>query len=89
MAKVAVPVARLNYDSSDTFNSDIVETFEEIGIWNPVEDYTFTGRVTVPNERRVQVAESIRAQCDSEEAERLITLLETNDWDVSFFVDSW
>jgi len=100
MAKVMVPVIRLKYDGADAFDNELHDVFEAEGVWSPVEDFTFTGRVSIGTGpgREAKIArlkERVTATLVKREGEeegrksaaRLITLLELNEWDVSFFVD--
>ncbi|GEM_PF-4659488 len=96
MAKVAVPIIKLRYDSADAYPNDVVAVFEDAGAWTPAEDYTFTGRVSIdadtPKERTAQrnaIAAKLCTIMPRAQAERLITLLDEHNWDVSFFVDCW
>lgn len=102
MAKVMVPVIRLKYDQGDAFDNELHEVFEAEGVWSPNEEFTFTGRVSLARDsnRATKIArlkERITAtlvEREGEEegrksAERLITLLDLNEWDVSFYVDCW
>lgn len=98
MAKVAVPVIKLKYEEADVFDLD-VDLFQRFGHWTPLEEYTYTGRVTVEEsggltveDNRAALREAIRtllAGRDPEQAERLVALLDQHAWDVSFFVDTW
>lgn len=95
MAKVAVPVIHLRYAPADAYPNDIVDVFETAGAWNPTEDFTFTGRVSLDPEnpdtprRKAAIASDLRTLLPTPQADRLLALLDTHDWDVSFFVDYW
>ena len=102
MAKVTVPVSCLKWDAQDAFPNEVTEVFQGEGAWNPMEDFTFTGRVSVskhglsPSEamaiegKRSRIREGLRtAVPDPERYRTLLAFLEENDWDVSFFVDTW
>jgi len=44
----------------------------------------------VPHDaEREEIRQALRERLPTEEANRLITFLDANDWDVSFFVDSY
>jgi len=53
------------------------------------DEFTHTTRITVSDpERREAIRRRIRVQAPTE-AKRLINLLDDNEWDVSFFVDTF
>ena len=102
MAKVTVPVSCLKWDAEDAFPNEVTEIFQGEGAWNPMEDFTFTGRVSLPKdglspeearaveEKRVRIRERLRqAMPDPKQYETFLAFLELNEWDVSFFVDTW
>jgi len=95
MAKVAVPIIKITYPAEHAYSSELYELFEQEGVWNPNEDFTFTGRVTVPRDAesapalRRRLSEKIRELLGEDAGGRLMRLLEECDWDVSFFVDCW
>ena len=95
MAKVAVPIIKLKYPSGYAFPNEIHEAFEAEGIWNPHEDYTFTGRVSInpedsdSNRKKLRVLERLEELLEPHEARRLFQLLDDHNWDLSFFVDCW
>ena len=103
MAKIMVPIIKLEYKGEDTFTNELHEVFEEAGVWNGNEDFTFTGRVSISEdaEGRAEKIESLKKRITDvlieregekdgrEAAARLIALLEANAWDVSFYVDCW
>ncbi|HEY3413955.1 MAG TPA: hypothetical protein VGM51_13020 [Armatimonadota bacterium] len=88
MAKVMVPVVRLNYE--DAYPNEIVEEMTRLGLWKD-DELTFTGRIVVPDAKgaREQATERLRALLPEEHAENLLALLRSNDWNLSFFVDCW
>lgn len=95
MAKVAVPIIKLHYPSDYAFPNEIHEVFEAEGVWNPAEDFTFTGRVSISpedphaNAKKLRVMEKLEEILEPGEAKRLFQLLDDHNWDVSFFVDCW
>ena len=102
MAKVTVPVSCLKWDAEDAFPNEVAEIFQGEGAWNPVEDFTFTGRVSLSKEglsqdearsgeeKRARICERLRqAMPDPKQCETFLAFLELNEWDVSFFVDTW
>jgi hypothetical protein len=95
MAKVAVPIERLNYEADNAFSNEVIEVFMDHGSWNPADDVTFTGRVEVDGdtpegrERRDAIKVELAVRFGADEAKRLIAVLDARDWDVSFFVDCW
>ena len=89
MAKVIVPVIKLNYSQEDAYDLRAAELFANLG-FHVDDPYTYTMRVTVVNDSgRREVREKLAELLGTEEAQRLIKVLEENDWDVSFFVDAW
>lgn len=102
MAKVTVPVSCLKWDAQDAFPNEVTEIFQGEGAWNPVEDFTFTGRVSLSKdglsqeeaqaveEKRARIRERLRqAMPDPKQYEMFLAFLELNAWDISFFVDTW
>jgi hypothetical protein len=95
MAKVAVPIIKLEYSRKFAFPNEIHEVFEAEGVWNSNEDFTFTGRVSINSEdpganaKKLRIMERMEELLEPEEAKRLFQLLDDNNWDVSFFVDCW
>ena len=101
MAKVAVPIVKLAYPGAFTFPNEIYEIFEGEGVWNPNEDFTFTGRICLERDRSVRNDAEVDAKRDrirkrlvevvedKEALNRLLALLDEHEWDVSFFVDCY
>lgn len=84
MAKVFAPIldclptnARRNWDNELL---DVLEPFQS------GDDYTFTMRISVPEEEQEVIKAKLQ---ESEGTEDLIKFLEENSWDVSFIVDCW
>lgn len=94
MAKVIVPIAYLEYADDLTFDNEVMDAFFDAGIWVDDDD-TAIGRVrldlTTDAGKGVRLAtiQRIRNILGADQAERLIALLDNNDWDVRFFVDCW
>jgi hypothetical protein len=102
VAKVTVPVSCLKWDEQDAFPNVVTDIFRGEGAWSPVEVFTSTGRVSLskdglpPEEARLveEKRERIRgrlrqAMPDPKQAELLLDFLELNEWEISFFVDTW
>jgi hypothetical protein len=90
MAKVCVPIIKLKYDDEkDAFDLELANIFEEGGLQTEGE-FTYTMRVTAESpDKRKALERSIRKRLPEEQAERIIVILNQNNWDVSFFVDCW
>ena len=88
MTKAIIPIIKLQHDGG--FPLEASEIFGEYG-YEGQDEYTYTMRVTVENkDHRRQIAEDLGARLfDRKEAERLVKLLDENDWDVSFLVDTF
>ncbi len=95
MAKVAVPIVWLKWDAKLTFPNEVQEVFQGKSAWNQVEDFTFTGRVTIDpkdpeaNAKKLRILEKLGSILGPKEAKRMFQLQGDHDWDVSFFVDTW
>jgi hypothetical protein len=95
VAKVAVPIVWLSWQSESAFPNEVHEVFQDEGAWNAVEDFTFTGRVSIDpkdpqaNAKKLRIMEKLERILDPGEAKRMFQLLDDHDWDVSFFVDTW
>jgi len=95
MAKVAVPIVKLEYPSEYAFPNEIHEIFEEEGAWNPNEDFTFTARVSIDPQdpgagaRKLRIKNRLEEILEPDEAAILLRLLDDHNWDVSFFIDCW
>ncbi len=89
MARVCVPINKLHYNEEDTFDLDLAEIIDEEGVYAN-EEFTHTMRISVEDTaRRKALEDKIRRQLPSDKADRIVKILEENDWDVSFFVDTW
>ena len=94
MAKVVVPIVQLHYPSDTTFPLEILEALASHPGYQAQEDYTFTFRFSVPTDddspgAREQATLTLRQTLPPAHASKLIDLLNANDWDVSFFVDTF
>jgi hypothetical protein len=88
MARVCVPIIKLHYNEEDTFDLDLAEIIDEDVYAN--EEFTYTMRISVEDtSRRKSLEDKIRRQLPADKADRILKILEENDWDVSFFVDTW
>ena len=89
MAKVCVPIIKLHYNEEDTFDLGLAEIIDEEGVYAE-DEFTYTMRISVEDiARRKSLEDKIRRQLPSDKADRIVKILEENDWDVSFFVDTW
>lgn len=89
MARVCVPIIKLHYNEEDTFGLDLAEIIDEEGVYAD-EEFTYTMRISVEDTaKRKSLEDKIRQQLPSDKADRAIEILEENNWDVSFFVDTW
>lgn len=91
MAKVMVPIIKLKHD--ETFSLDAYDVLRTSFGYQENEEFTFTFRLSVPDEgvmgldERERVKKRLREETD--QAEALIQLLDEHEWDVSFFVDTY
>jgi hypothetical protein len=94
MAKVIVPIVKLDYSAEAMFDNEVMEVFWGFGIWKD-DEVTYTGRVALDLSTdagrgiRLAAIQSIRLHLGADQAERLIALLDEYEWDLSFFVDCW
>jgi len=89
MARVCVPIIKLHYNEEDTFDLDLAEMIDEEGVYAD-EEFTYTMRISVEDTaKRKSLEDKIRRQLPSDKADRIVKILEKNNWDVSFFVDTW
>jgi hypothetical protein len=89
MAKVMVPVCSIQYEEGDTYPLEAVDVLYMSGFMDD-DCYTSTMRVSVPHEtERGDIRQALRQKLPRDEADRLIKLLDDNNWDVSFFVDAY
>jgi len=85
MAKAMIPIIALAYE--EAFDLDAYDVFVKKGASGD-DDYTLTIRVNVADPRdRTVLREALRGRLLGDQAERLIKLLDDNEWDVSFLVD--
>ncbi len=101
MAKAVVPVSFVKYPEDYEFPLSLYELFDDLKIFDPVEDFTFTGRVDLSFRRdrssRKEVLALRRdfqrrlkgAVPDLAARRRLLKWFKSNDWNVSFFVDCY
>jgi tellurite resistance-related uncharacterized protein len=93
--RTMVPIVKIKFDQKDAYPLDLLDIFEESGHWNRADEYTFTGRFTLdpehPNtpEVKEEITDRIHEVLDPEQANRILALLDDNDWDVSFYADAW
>ena len=89
MARVCVPIIKLHYNEEDAFDLGLAEIIDEEGVYAE-EEFTYTMRISVEDTaRRKSLEDKIRRQIPSDKTDRMLKILEENDWDVSFFVDTW
>jgi hypothetical protein len=87
MAKAVIPIIDLKY--RDPYDLSAYDVFAEHAV-NGDDEFTFTMRVSVDDrERRSALRRDIEARLPSDQAERLLHLLDISDWDVSFLVDCY
>jgi len=87
MTKAIIPIIALQHASG--FPLDAASVFEELDAQGD-DELTYTMRVTVEEEdRRLVIAAALRERLPEDEAQALIKLLDENDWDVSFLVDTF
>ena len=85
MARAVIPIIALTY--GEAFDLDALDVFSEHGV-NGEDEFTFTTRVSVTDPAsRGAVREALRSRLPADQAERLVALLDGNEWDVSFLVD--
>ena len=84
MAKVFAPImdvlptnAKRQWDNE--IINEILQNFED------KDEYTYTMRISVPEEDREEVTKKLR----DKGVPNLLKLFEENDWSVSFLVDAW
>ena len=88
MARVCVPIIKVHYNEEDTFDLGLAEIIDEEGVYAD-EEFTCTMRINVQDTAgRKSLEDKIRRQLPSDRADRILKILEENDWDVSFFVDT-
>lgn len=84
MAKVFAPILDcLPTNSKRNWDNELLDILEP---HTADDDYTYTMRVSVPEEEQAQVKAQLQ---EKEGTEDLIQFLEENGWDVSFIVDCW
>lgn len=89
MARVCVPIIKVQYDKEDSFDLGLAEIIDEEDVYAD-EEFTYTMRISVEDaSRRKSLEDKIRRQLPADKADRILKILEENDWDVSFFVDTW
>jgi len=89
MTKAIIPIIGLNLNHASGFPLDAVEVFSDHDAQGD-DDLTYTMRVTVEEEdRRLVIAAALRERLPEDDAQALIKLLDENDWDVSFLVDTF
>jgi hypothetical protein len=89
MEKVCVPIIKLHYNEVDTFDLGLAEIIDEENVYAE-EEFTYTMRISVEDTaKRKSLEDKIRRQLPPDKADRAIEILEENNWDVSFFVDTW
>jgi hypothetical protein len=101
MSHIAIPILALRAtEPKFVFNNDIQEVFEAADAWQDREDFTYTGRLTVGGDdeqadaKKVRITSGLRAmeadgRLDVGQADVLLALFNANDWDISFYVDTF
>lgn len=94
MGKVVVPITKLTYNPDATFPLEALGILQGHPGYQSQEDYTFTFRFSLPPEdelpgERERLKDALTSLLPPNKAHRLIEILEANNWDVSFFVDTF
>ena len=101
MAHIAIPVLFLRAtESKFVFNNDIQDVFEAADAWQDKEEFTYTGRLTVYGDdeqadaKKARITSGLRAmeadgRLDAGQTDVLLALFQENDWDISFYVDTF
>lgn len=85
MTRAVIPIIALKY--REAFDLDALDVFTEHGV-NSEDEFTFTTRVSVSDpDRREPIRQALAERLPPDQAERLIKLLDDNEWDVSFLAD--
>lgn len=83
-----LPMSALRYDEKEGFPVKAAHIFYEEGFMDD-DPYSYTMRVSVCHEsNRADLRRILRRRLPRDQAQRLIELLDENDWEVSFFVGS-
>lgn len=92
--KAVIPIIKLGLPHDWRFPLEVDNIFGEAGLVVE-ESYTYTTRYSVAAEDedgravREQLKRSIRARLVAQDAELFIKLMDDNNWDVSFLVDTF
>jgi hypothetical protein len=89
MSRAIYPIIDILKGEKQRFPLSFAEVFEAEDA-SREDEFTYTARFKVSDEgpARDRIRARLRAQ-DPEEAERLIALLDENDWSVSVLVDNY
>lgn len=89
MSRAICPIIDILKGEKQRFPLSFAEAFEAEGATRD-DEFTYTARFEVPTEgaARDRIRARLRAE-DPGEAERLIALLDDNDWSVSVLVDNY
>lgn len=86
MQNAMVPISAVRFDQNRAFSPDAVPILYEMGFLDD-DSCTYTTQVRVCHgEHRAEVSDALREKLPSDEAERLISYLDAQDWNVSFYV---
>lgn len=84
-----VPIIKLHYNEEDTFDLELAKIIDEEGVYAE-EELTYTVRISVnETSKRKSPENKIRRGLPPDKVDRIVKILEENDWDASFFVDTW
>lgn len=85
-----MPIVNLVSRAPDAFTvsdeEQLHELLEELGVVGE-DEFTFTFRVEVPEEKRAGIRAALQAR--GEDGAKLAAILEAGGWDVSFLYDNW
>lgn len=88
MSRAIYPIISVLKGADPRFPLSFVQAFEAEGAARE-DEFTYTARLEASESRtRDRIRARLRAQ-DPTEAERLIALLDENDWSVSVLVDNY
>jgi hypothetical protein len=88
MGRAIYPIISVLKGAGARFPLAFVEAFEAEGAARE-DEFTYTARLEATEDRvRDRIRARLRAE-DPEDAERLIALLDENDWSISVLVDNY
>lgn len=89
MSKAIYPISRLLPRAALALPLEIANALEDE--FGHTDDFTYTIRYTVPEDKRDEVRQRVRKVLSSEPnvAEQFLAIMDSMDWDVSFLVDTY